>query len=366
MTPAGNKPDVLSIAPLESARAGGLRYVGDEAFCIRRVRAGKGFHYIGPSGRTLRDRATLRRIRSLVIPPAWIDVRICSSPDGHLQAIGRDARNRKQYRYHPLYRQIRDEAKFGRLMAFGTTLSLIRSRVQQDLERPGLPREKVLATVVRLLQTSFIRVGNDEYARENDSFGLTTMRSRHVRIAGAKLMFRFRGKSGIEQTVELTDRRLARNVKQCQDLPGYELFRYVDEKGRACRVDSADVNQYIREVTGKDFTAKDFRTWAGTLLAARELTAAGPAGGTPASNRNIVAAVKRVAAHLGNRPATCRKYYIHPAIIDAYSDGSLFEVMREGEQQNAAYDGLGLRPEEYSVMVIVARHQEKLARPRAA
>ena len=317
---------------------------------------------MGPDGKPLRDERHLARIRSLVIPPAWTNVWICPSPHGHLQAFGWDAKGRKQYRYHPLYRASRDQAKFSRMIAFGTVLALIRRRVQQDLDRRGLPKEKVLAAVVRLLETTYIRVGNDEYAKENESFGLTTMRDRHVRIAGAKLLFRFRGKSGQEHTIELSDQRLARIVKACQDLPGYELFQFVNEAGEICRVDSADVNRYIREICGHDFTAKDFRTWAGTVLAARELHAAGPCTSPTSGKRTIVDAIKSVARRLGNRPATCRKYYIHPAIIDAYSDGTLFPAMQEGEQQNAAYGGMGLRPEEYSVMVLVAEYQQKLAK----
>jgi DNA topoisomerase I len=327
-----------------------------------RISRGKSFRYAGPDGKPLRDPKQLDRIRSLVIPPAWTDVWICPSPHGHLQAVGWDARGRKQYRYHPRYREVRDQAKFSRMIAFGAVLATIRRRVQQDLERPGLPKGKVLATVVRLLETSFIRVGNDEYAKENDSFGLTTMKNRHVRIAGAKLLFHFRGKSGQEHSIELTDRRLARIVKQCQDLPGYELFQYMDEKGLRCAIDSADVNQYIRDIAEQDFTTKDFRTWAGAVLAVRELCAAGDRCNEQEGKRIVAGAVKSVARQLGNRPATCRKYYIHPAILDAYSDRSLFSVMQQGDEQHAAYAGLGLRPEEYCVMVIVAEYQEKLAR----
>jgi DNA topoisomerase-1 len=229
------------------------------------------------------------------------------------------------------------------------------------LEQPGLPKQKVLATVVRLLETSFIRVGNDEYAKENDSFGLTTMRNRHVRIAGAKLLFHFRGKSGQEHSIEHTDRRLVHIVKRCQDLPGYELFQYIDDNGAVCVIDSADVNEYIPEIAGEQFTAKDFRTWAGTVLGVLELSAAGPGRNERESKKKIVHAVKAVAHRLGNRPTTCRKYYVHPAILDAYSDGSLFSTMEQGVEQESAYAGLGLRAEEYCVMVIIAAHQKKLA-----
>jgi DNA topoisomerase-1 len=248
------------------------------------------------------------------------------------------------------------------VIAFGAVLAIIRRQVEKDLHRPGLPKEKVLATVVRLLETSFIRVGNDEYAQENDSFGLTTLKNRHVEIEGSRLRFQFRGKSGQEHTVELTDRRLAGIVKRCQDLPGYSLFEYTGENGKVCSVESADVNRYIRQIAGDDFTAKDFRTWAGTILAIRELGAAGPGRTETEARRGVVNAVKSVAALLGNRPATCRKYYIHPAILDAYTDGSLFPALERGEQQESAYAGLGLRPEEYCMIVIIAAQQEKTAR----
>ena len=357
---------MFSTDPLESAAEAGLRYIRGSGPCIRRIACGKSFRYVGPDGKSLRDSAHLGRVRSLVIPPAWKNVWICPSPNGHLQAVGWDSRGRKQYRYHPRYREVRDQTKFSRMIAFGTVLAIIRRQVQQDLKQSGVPKQKVLATVVRLLETSFIRVGNDEYAKENDSFGLTTMKSRHVRIAGAKLHFHFRGKSGQEHSIELTDLRLARIVKQCQDLPGYELFQYMDENGVGCAIDSADVNRYIRDVTGQDFTAKDFRTWAGTILTTRELYAAGPCRNEKEGRKTMVEVVKRVARQLGNRPATCRKYYIHPAIPKAYADGSLFSTMVAGEQQQADYGGLGLRPEEYCVMVIIAADQERLARETRA
>lgn len=248
------------------------------------------------------------------------------------------------------------------MIAFGASLALMRRRIDRDLRRRGLPREKVLATVVRLLETTYIRIGNEEYARENESFGLTTMKDRHVRIHGAQVQFSFRGKSGQEHVIALTDRRLASIVKACRDLPGYELFQYVDAAGATHRIGSEDVNRYIRQVSGHDFTAKDFRTWAGTLLAARELDAAGPATSATAARRSIVGAIKTVARRLGNRPATCRKYYVHPAVLDAFADGSLFEVMAQGREQFAAYEGRGLRPEEYSVTVILAKSQEQAMR----
>ena len=256
-------------------------------------------------------------------------------------------------------------AKFSRMIAFGAVLAIIRKRVQEDLKRSGLPREKVLAAVARLLETTFMRVGNVEYAKENESFGLTTLRNRHVQIFGATLRFQFKGKSGQKHLIELTDRRLAHIVRECQEIPGYELFQYIDEGEPKC-VDSADVNAYLREITGQDFTAKDFRTWAGTVLAARELTDIGPCHLESEGKRNMVTAIKNVAKRLGNRPAACRKYYIHPAILDAYSDHSLFEVMQQGAEQDAAYNGDGPRPEEYAVMVILAKSLENLAKEAEA
>jgi DNA topoisomerase-1 len=357
---ARSRVEPLSTDVLQSAIEAGLRYVSGSGPCIQRIRAGKGFRYIGPDGKPLRDPQEIQRVRSLVIPPAWSNVWICPSPHGHLQAVGWDVKGRKQYRYHPLYRAVRDQAKFGRMIAFGAALALIRGAVEKDLARPGLPKRKVLATAVRLLQTTYIRVGNDEYAKENESFGLTTMRDKHVRIAGSTLQFRFRGKSGLEHTIQLTDARLAKIVKRCQDLPGYELFQYVNEHGDVCRIDSGDVNRYIREISGQDFTAKDFRTWAGTVLATRELAALGPCPNERTGKRNLVTAIKAVAKRLGNRPATCRKYYVHPAMLEAYSDGSLFEALAQGEEEAAAYGESGLSPAEYAIMVTVAKYQEKL------
>ncbi len=353
---------MASPEPVAAAEEAGLRYVTGNGPCIRRVRRGASFRYIGVNGQPLRDTKHLDRIRSLVIPPAWKDVWICPSANGHLQAVGRDARGRKQYRYHARYRAHRDQAKFSRMIAFGAELALMRSRIERALRKHGLPRDKVLAAVVKLLETTYIRVGNEEYARDNESFGLTTMKNRHVRVKGAQVQFRFRGKSGQDHLVAFADRRLAGIVKQCRDLPGHELFQYVDTDGATHHIDSGDVNDYLKQLTGHDFTAKDFRTWAGTLLAAHELDAAGPAASDTAAKRAVAGAVKTVARQLGNRPATCRKYYVHPAVLDAYADGSLFEVMAEGRKQHAAYEGKGLRPEEYSVMVIIAKRQEMAAR----
>jgi DNA topoisomerase-1 len=309
--------------PVICARAAGLRYVSDDSPGIRRRRKGRGFTWIDVEGKTLRDAAQLARLRALAIPPAWKSVWVCPRPNGHIQATGRDARGRKQYRYHADWRTVRDATKFGRMVAFGEALPRLRARVAEDLALPGLPREKVLAAVVRLLETTLIRVGNEEYARQNHSFGLTTLRTRHVEIAGAEMRFQFRGKSGKDHSVTIADRRLARVVRACRDLPGHELFQYLDESGERQAVSSEDVNGYLREVTGEDLSAKDFRTWGGTLLALSALAAMGCAASDTEASRCVAAAVKLVAEHLGNRPAICRKYYIHPAVLEAFSAGRL-------------------------------------------
>jgi DNA topoisomerase I len=312
--------------PRASARSAGLRYSSDDRPGIRRLGRPKAFRYVTSSGAAVgaRDRA---RIRALVIPPAWTGVWICADPRGHLQATGRDARGRKQYRYHPRWREARDEDKYGRLADFGRALPAIRRRIGRDLGRRGLPREKVLAAVVKLLETTFIRVGNDEYARQNRSYGLTTMRDAHVRVAGSKVRFLFRGKSGVEHQLELDDRRLARIVKQCRDLPGQELFQYLDERGAVVDVGSDDVNAYLKDITGTDFTSKDFRTWAGTVLTATLLRDAEPCASATAGKKTIARAIDEVAKRLGNTRAVCRKCYVHPAVIDAYLDGTITRVM---------------------------------------
>ncbi len=318
---------VLSLDPLESAKAADLRYVDDTAPGITRKPHGKNFRYFRADGSPVKDEATLRRIRSLVIPPAWTQVWICAAPDGHIQATGRDAKGRKQYRYHPRFREIRDETKYARILAFAQALPKIRDQVDKDLSRPGLPREKVLATVVRLLEITLIRVGNEEYARENASFGLTTLRTRHVDVAGSAIRFHFRGKSGIDHKLEVHDRRVAKVVARCSDLPGQLLFQYVDENGELRSIESADVNEYIRGIAGTAFTAKDFRTWAGTVLAAkhlqRSLVALEEATAATALKKNVVAAIKEVSSRLGNTVAVCRKCYVHPEIVGAYLDGKL-------------------------------------------
>ena len=304
-----------------SARAAGLRYVSDAMPGIRRKRHGRGFTYIGPDGQVIRDRASLRRFRSLVIPPAWTEVWICAIPDGHIQVTARDGRGRKQYRYHPSFREVRDGTKFERMFVMSQVLWRIRERVERDVARADLPREKVLATVIWLLERTLIRVGSRELTKMNKSFGLTTLRRRHVAVEGWKMRFEFRGKSGVAHAVAVTDRRIARIVQRCQELPGQELFQYLDDSGRRQTVDAEDVNAYLRETTGEDITAKDFRTWAGTMLAAESLRRMGPASSKREAERNIVKAIDQTAARLGNTRAVCRKYYIHPALLDAYREG---------------------------------------------
>jgi len=321
--------------PVHAARAASLRYVSDSGPGIGRRRSGKGFLYTRPGGSSVRDRATLSRIRSIVIPPAWENVWICPHPDGHIQATGRDARGRKQYRYHPRWREVRDETKYGRMIAFGTALPKIRARVQQDLAATGLGRERILAAIVALLQTTLIRVGNDEYARDNGSFGLTTMRGRHVDVEGGKIAFRFRGKSGKSHAIRLTDQRLARLVKRCRELPGQELFQYLDETGTPQPVNSADVNAYLREISGEGFTSKDFRTWAGTLIAACQIT---EEAGTDKSA--LVRAVEGAAHLLGNTPAIARKCYIHPVVLEAYQDPAVRDAWMEEVRRNNGKEGL--------------------------
>ncbi|HEY1013139.1 MAG TPA: DNA topoisomerase IB [Herpetosiphonaceae bacterium] len=309
----------------EAAEAVGLRYVSDGRPGIRRRRHGSGFRYLGADGAPLKDAATLARIKKLAIPPAWTDVWICPRADGHLQATGRDARGRKQYRYHEQWRACRDETKYGRMTAFGAALPAIRRRVEADLGLRGLPRAKVLAAAVRLLETTLIRVGNAEYARANRSFGLTTLRDRHVAVAGAKISFSFRGKSGKDHEIELSDRRLARIVSRCKELPGYELFQYLDDDGERQTIGSADVNGYLREISGQDFTAKDFRTWGGSVLACAVLGGCPPCASESEAKKLVGAAMERVAAQLGNTPAICRRSYVHPAVIDAFLAGTLAE-----------------------------------------
>ena len=344
------KRDDLPTAPI-AAREAGLRYVHDDQPGYARRRRGKHFHYVDAEGHAVKDPATLARIKSLAIPPAWEDVWICMHPLGHLQATGRDARGRKQYRYHPKWRTVRDESKYERMLDFGKALPSIRSQVELALKLPGLPREKVLATIVHLLEATMIRIGNEEYARENKSFGLTTLRDRHVRLDGSTVRFRFRGKSGVQHEVEVHDRRLANIIRRTRDLPGQELFQYVDDDGVPRAVGSADVNEYLHAIAGADYTAKDFRTWAGTVLAAVALQACAQCDTAAQAKKNIVQAIASVAKKLGNTPAICRQCYVHPAIIAAYLDGTLLSSPCLAQQ---APDKL--RPEEAAVLALLQQH----------
>ncbi len=345
--------------PLQSAREAGLRYVSDASPGISRRRVGNGgFTYTGPDGKRVRDAATLARIRALVLPPAWDDVWICPSPNGHIQAVGRDERGRKQYRYHDRWRAVRDETKYGRMVAFVRALPRIRRRVRRDLRKPGLPREKVLAAVIRLMETTFIRVGNAEYKKQNNSYGLTTMHNHHADVRGSTIRFRFRGKSGVRHAVELEDRRLARIIRACQDLPGEELFGYEDGDGQPHDVGSADVNDYLREVAGQDFTAKDFRTWAGTVLAARALQEMERVDSEAKRKKNIVAAVDAVAKRLGNTRAVCRKCYVHPAVINSYLDGTFIDQAAE-RAGRMTKELRNLGAEEAAVLVLLRRRLDE-------
>lgn len=310
----------MSIESEEAARAAQLRYVSDSRPGIRRRAAGAGFTYVDGQDTLVEDDIVLARIKALAIPPAWSDVWICKLPYGHLQASGRDARGRKQYRYHARWRKLRDQAKYDRMLVFGGALPRIRQCVAEHLRQPRLTREKVLAIVTRLLETTFIRVGNEEYARTNQSFGLTTLKDRHVKIEGAMIRFRFRGKSGKQHEITLANRRIARLVKSCQDLPGQDLFQYIDDEGEPQPIDSGDVNAYLREVSAEDFTAKDFRTWAGTLLTAHGLDEYPAIESVTAAKAACSSAIAEVARRLGNTPSICRKCYIHPALLAGFLD----------------------------------------------
>jgi DNA topoisomerase-1 len=344
----------------KAATEAGLRYVTDSDPGIRRVMRRNGFAYVLPSRKTVRDAPALARIKGLVIPPAWTDVWICQIANGHLQATGRDARGRKQYRYHTRWREARDESKFDNLSDFVRVLPSIRNRVSADLELPGLPRSRVLAAVVRLLETTSIRIGNRKYARDNGSFGLTTFRNRHVRIRGEKMQFDFRGKSGVQHSIELNDKQLAHIVKRCRDLPGYELFQYVDETGAIRNVDSSDVNDYLAEIAGDEYTAKHFRTWAGTLLMAFALRQQEEPTSPTKAKRNVAAAVKLVASKLGNTPAICRRCYVHPAIIDSYVEDGAVPVLSGSRLEEKGTDHRFSRRDELSVLK--ALHQRRSAK----
>ncbi len=347
--------------PLEAARSAGLRYASDTKAGIQRKRSGKGFRYVGVDGTTIRDKALLHRIRSLVIPPAWKDVWICPYANGHLQATGRDARGRKQSRYHAHWREVRDENKYERMMAFAKALPAIRERVEHDLKMQGLARQKVLATVVRLLEVTFIRVGNEEYAKENKSYGLTTMRGRHVQVKGSTVTFDFKGKSGVHHTINLNDRRMANIIRRCQDLPGYELFQYVDNDGSHHAIDSSDVNQYLQEISNQPFTAKDFRTWAGTVLACMMLREFEAFESDTQAKKNVRTAIVQVASRLGNTPTVCRKCYVHPAVLDCYLSGSMIETVEQRVKEEVSDTAESLRQDELAVLRLLEQRLAQAA-----
>ncbi len=356
MIPAKTDPSV------RAAEAAGLRYVTDYAPGIRRTRAGKAFRYVDPRGRIIRDPKKLARFRSLVVPPAWTDVWICPHDDGHIQVTARDAKGRKQYRYHPRYREARDGSKFDRMLEFSEVLPRLRERVERDLVEPGLSRRKVLATCVRLLERTHIRVGNPRYARMNRSYGLTTLKRRHVKVTGSQIRFTFRGKSGVHQTVSLEDPALARTVQRCQMAGGETLLRYRDPEGTFQEVRAEDINDYLREATGRPVTAKDFRTWAGTMLAAAALREIGVVPGPArAQKKLIVQAIDRVAERLGNTRAVCRKYYVHPAVLEAYMDGHVVPPPPPGGRRSGR-PAAALRRNEADVLQLIHRHLQRRRR----
>ena len=339
--------------PKEAAFAAGLRYVSDQSPGISRRRKGASFIYYNKEQKIIKDAAELKRLRSLAIPPAWKKVWICTRSNGHLQATGFDVKGRKQYKYHPKWREVRDEAKFERLLSFGEILPRIRARVDEDMRRPDLSREKVLATIVRLLEISLIRVGNEEYAKENQSFGLTTMRNRHAKIEKSTVRFRFRGKSGKQHSVEVSDRRVTRIVEKCQDLPGQHLFEYEEDNGDICSIGSEDVNDYLQKIAGQPFTAKDFRTWAGTVLAAVALGKMEEVDVETVRKKNVITAIEAVAGLLGNTVTICRKCYIHPAIPTGYLNGTLAQNLRIKADSALARHLHKLKPEEAAVMTML-------------
>ncbi len=347
----------------EVAKSAGLRYVADDRPGITRHRRGKTFTYRAPGGAVVRAAETLRRIRSLVIPPAWTEVWICPQENGHIQAVGRDARGRKQYRYHPRWREVRDESKYSRVVTFGEALPRIRRRVNADLRRRGMCREKVLATVVRLLETTLIRVGNDEYAQQNGSYGLTTLHNGHAKVRAGQITFEFKGKSGKRHRIDVRDPQIAKLVRRCQDLPGQDLFGYVAEDGAVRDVTSDDVNTYLRDIAGEEFSAKDFRTWAGTVLAAVALREFEEFSSVKQAKGQIVQAVEAVAKMLGNTPAVCRRCYIHPVILDGYLTGQTIATLQQSAEQRLRGSLAKLKPEEAAVMMLL---RERLAQAKRA
>ena len=345
--------------PVASAKTARCHYVDDSKPGFSRKRSGKGFSFVDAHGKALRDAETIHRIKQLVIPPAWTGVWICPDPKGHIQVTGRDARGRKQYRYHPRFREVREETKYARMLSFAQALPSIRVRIDKDLSRRGLHHDRVLATVVRLLEVTLIRVGNEEYARKNGSFGLTTMRTRHVDVHASTIKFHFRGKSGVEHTVKVADRRLAKIVARCHDLPGEVLFQYQGDDGKRKLVEAAEVNEYLRKISGSDFTAKDFRTWAGTVLAAHALRELSSFDSEASAKKNIVAAVKSVSKRLGNTPTVCRKCYVHPEIFDSYLDGALVQTLTTRAEEKIKEELHPLSSEEAAVLVLL---RDRLAR----
>lgn len=350
--------------PVEAAQSAGLRYYTDARPGIQRKRAGEHFSYINTDGSIIRDAKVLDRVKKLGIPPAWSHVWICPSPKGHIQATGRDAKGRKQYRYHEHWREVRDETKYTRMLAFGEALPLIRERTDVDLAQRNITRERVLATVVQLLDKTAIRIGNEEYARDNNSFGLTTLRQDHVDVEGSKVHFHFRGKSGKEHRVDVKSTLLAHAVRRLEDLPGHELFQYVDPEGELQPIDSADVNDYLRLITGQNFTAKDFRTWHGTVTAAGALYKSGVAETETEAKKHVTAAIILTAQHLGNTPAICRKSYIHPGIIEAYSEGLLSPIWERVLKQEGVREHPGLFPDEVAALAVLQEQLDQAAAER--
>ncbi len=347
--------DDYSEACRDAATAAGLVYVSDETPGITRKKSGTGWRYLGPDGKTIKDYWDKKRIDKIAVPPAYTDVWICPKETGHIQATGRDARGRKQYRYHAKWTEARDLSKYEKMVEFAKLLPGLRKRVAADMRKQGLPRDKVLATLVALLEKTLIRIGNEDYAKENKSFGLTTLRNRHLDIEGSTLRFDFKGKSGKTWNLNLRDNRVAKVVRSIQELPGQHLFQYLDEEGQRHEVDSADVNDYLREITGKDVTAKDFRTWAGTVLASMALSEFETVDSQARLKKNVKAAIESVAKRLGNTPTICRKCYVHPQVVTSYLDGSLLEEIKQEVEAELCEDADQLKPEEAALLGLLSR-----------
>ncbi|MCD6074417.1 MAG: topoisomerase, partial [Rhodospirillales bacterium] len=354
------------VDPRDAAESAGLTYVSDSGRGIRRRKAGKGFTYLSPGGEKITDKTTLARVRKLAVPPAWTDVWICPRPSGHIQATGRDARGRKQYRYHTAFREFRDATKYDHMMEFAASLGEIRRKISEHMSLRGLPREKVLATIVHLLERTLIRVGNEDYAKQNQSYGLTTLQGQHVKTEGSELRFRFKGKSGKQWNLRITDRRIAKIIRACQDLPGQDLFQYVGEDGEVCDISSSDVNAYLKEITGADVTAKDFRTWHGTVLAAMALQEIQSFDSQAAAKKNLKLAIEQVASRLGNTPTICRKCYIHPEILTSYFDGQLVLDIKEQIEEELRSRLSTLKPEEAAVLALLESRLKKTTKDKLA